>query len=166
MRFRIFVGAAALVGLVGVATLAARGASACGSGCCAADRACCSGGGCCDEGGCTSCDREAAVVPSASRQTTIVNFMDTLLVGRTLVTGPVLMVHDDAKMARGEPCTTIYRFDHNAGPKEALVSFHCKPRRAARAENTVLTTEYTSTGIKRLSEYQIAGDTEAHGVPW
>ena len=40
--------------------------------------------------------------------------------------GPYLIVHDDAKMERGEPCTTFYRFDPAKGPQEevAVVPLH------------------------------------------
>ena len=88
-----------------------------------------------------------------------------MLVARTLVSGMVLIVHDDVKMAQGEPCTTFYRFDPVEGTKEALVSFHCKPRRAEKVDATTFITEPADLGVKRLVEYQIAGDAEAHGVP-
>jgi len=59
----------------------------------------------------------------------------------------------------------IYRFDPVEGTKEELVSFHCRPRRAARDEATTFTTQPTELGVKRLVEYQVSGDTEAHGIP-
>ena len=79
--------------------------------------------------------------------------------------GPVLIVHDSEKMSRGEPCTTFYRFKPGAGQKEGLVSFHCRPRQAQTVDTTTFTTVATEPGCKRLVEYQIAGDAEAHGVP-
>jgi hypothetical protein len=144
MKIRTLVGAVALVVVVGAGTLTARGAASRPSNqCCEEHALCCKvGGGTC----CVTYDKQSAII----------NFMSTVLVNRTLVSGPVLVVHDDAKMARGEPCTTFYRFDPAEGPKEALVSFHCKP----------MTTVTTDLGVKRLVEYQIAGDSEAHGVPW
>ena len=45
------------------------------------------------------------------KQWTIVNFADPVLVKGRFVMGPVLIVHDSAKMAKGEPCTTFFRFD-------------------------------------------------------
>jgi hypothetical protein len=159
MRIRILVSAIAFVALAGATTLVARGAASC----CGGDKVCCvEHHSCCDDGACAI----AGDTEHAAKQSSVVTFDHPLLVGRTLVSGPVLIVHDDARMARGEPCTTIYRFDKGQGPKEALASFHCKPRRAAAVANTVLTTQYTPTGIKRLAEYQLAGDSEAHGVPW
>jgi hypothetical protein len=166
MRSRILVGAFVLIGFAGASTLMARGAS------CANDKACCAdmASGLCAkrEGGCcmdhTKSDAISAIV-GQSKQWTIVNFRDPVRVNKDFVSGPVLIVHDDQKMARGEPCTTFYRFDKKGGPKEALVSFHCKPRRTDAAETTTLKTVTIEPGLKQLVEYQIAGDSEAHGIP-
>jgi simple sugar transport system permease protein len=44
--------------------------------------------------------------------------------------GPVLFTHDMTKMARGEPCTTVYIFEPaTKGPAEEITSFHCIPNR-------------------------------------
>jgi len=101
----------------------------------------------------------------AAKQWSIVNFADPVWVANTLVMGPVLVVHDSNKMARGEACTTFYRFTPGKGPTDEIVSFHCRPRQATLAETTTFTTVSTEPGCKRLIEYQIGGDAEAHGVP-
>ena len=102
---------------------------------------------------------------AGSRQWTIVNFPEPVLVTNQFVMGPVLIVHDDEKMSRGLPCTTFYRFEPGKGPKEALVSFHCRPNVRAAAAETTFTYVAAPNGCKRLTEYQIAGDAEVHGVP-
>jgi hypothetical protein len=160
MKLRILVAASAFVGLLAATAMTARSAApfpmTCSGQehrvCCAELERCCAGAGetCC---------------PKSDKQWAIANFIEPVLVARSLVSGTVLVVHDDVKMAQGEPCTTLYRFDPVEGPKEALVSFHCKPRRAERIEATTFTTQPTELGMKRLIEYQISGDTEAHGVP-
>src|SRR5437762_7370421 len=61
------------------------------------------------------------------RQWTVVNFPDAVQVKDQILMGPVLIVHDDEKMSRGEACTTFYRFDPSKGPQEKLISFHCLP---------------------------------------
>jgi hypothetical protein len=99
------------------------------------------------------------------RQWTIVNFTDPVQVKDQIVMGPVLIVHDDEKMSHGEACTTFYRFEKGRGPKEALVSFHCKPVQRAVAEQTTFNLVGTANGCKRLTEYQIGGDSEAHAIP-
>jgi len=98
-------------------------------------------------------------------QWTLTNFQDPVLVKDTVVMGPVLIVHDSVKMARGEACTTFYRFKPGVGKQEELVSFHCQPRAASPIESTTFSTVSSDVGCKRLVEYQIAGDSEAHGVP-
>ena len=102
---------------------------------------------------------------SADKQWTIANFVDPVLIKGEFVMGSVLIVHDSAKMARGEACTSMYRFDPAVGPKELLLSFHCRPRQAGVIANTTFTTVAADPGCRRLIEYQIAGDSEAHGVP-
>jgi hypothetical protein len=107
----------------------------------------------------------ALVAHNATKHSSIVNFLDPVLVKGELVMGPVLIVHDDLKMAKGEACTTFYRFDVKTGPQEALVSFHCQPIERRVVAETTLTTNSQGSVCKRLVEYQIAGDSEAHGVP-
>jgi len=99
------------------------------------------------------------------RQWTVVNFVDPVQVKDQIVMGPVLIVHDDDKMSRGEACTTFYRFEPGKGPKEALISFHCTPTPRAAVAQTTLNIVDTAGGCKRLVEYQIGGDAEAHGIP-
>jgi hypothetical protein len=101
----------------------------------------------------------------SDKQWSVVNFPDPVQVKGLFVMGPVLIVHDDAKMARGEACTTFYRFEPGRGPREEIVSFHCTPRQAAPVDTTRFATVTTEPGCKRLVEYQIAGDSEVHGIP-
>jgi hypothetical protein len=103
---------------------------------------------------------------SNSRRWTIVNFVDPVSVQGNLVMGPVMIVHDDARMAIGEACTTFYRFDRARGPREQLASFHCNPVQLSVASETTLTVvDGPDLRCKRLVQYQIAGDAEAHAIP-
>jgi hypothetical protein len=104
---------------------------------------------------------------ASSRQWAAVFLTEPTLVGSTIVQGPVLFVHDEAKMARGEPCTSVQLFNPGDGPAEEIASFHCTPRaRAAVRTFTIRTRPNTDYGFGCvLTEYQFAGDTEAHGVP-
>jgi hypothetical protein len=103
---------------------------------------------------------------STPRTSAIVNFTDPVLVVDQLVMGPVLIVHDDDKMALGLACTTFYRFDPARGPQEELLSFHCTPVQRPATETTRLTlSERKEPGCKRLLEYQVAGESEAHAIP-
>ena len=102
-----------------------------------------------------------------SRQWATIYLFAPTLIGSTFVQGPVLFVHDDAKMARGEPCTTVQLFEPGLGPSEAIASFHCTPiRRSPVSIFTLRTRPNTQDGIGCvLTEYQFAGDSEGHGVP-
>jgi len=92
----------------------------------------------------------------------------TLVCGHYLM-GDYIVVHDDNQMAAGEACTTFYRLR----PGKAAVAevlFHCIPRQRAPVAQTTITTVptggvSTTTHAVELLEFQIAGDSEAHGVP-
>src|SRR4029434_6601539 len=75
----------------------------------------------------------------ADKQWSIVTFADRVRVASAVVMGPVLIVHDSNKMARGEACTTFYRFKPGKGPTDEIVSFPCPPRQATLAETTMVT---------------------------
>ncbi len=157
MRIRILTGAAVLLGLAALGTLTVRGAAR-------MDLCCLEGHACCD-GDHSCCKKDTNTNLTADKQWSVTTFKETVRVNGRYVAGPVLIVHDEKKMANGEPCTTFYRFDPVYGPKEELVSFHCIPRHAARVDATTLKTILTEPGVKTLVEYQIAGDDEAHGIP-
>jgi hypothetical protein len=89
------------------------------------------------------------------------------LIGSTIVQGPVMFVHDNQKMARGEPCTTIQLFDPARGAIEEIAVFHCIPApRKVVSTFTIRTQPNVEIGYGCvLTEYQFAGDAEGHGVP-
>ena len=101
------------------------------------------------------------------RQWAITQFDRPVLVNNQLLMGSYLIAHDEAKMARGEACTSFYRFDAAKGPQEEVVSFHCIPIKRTVADTLTLTRSapIDSVGIPRITEYQFAGDCEAHGIP-
>ena len=104
---------------------------------------------------------------SRGRQSAIYYLTEPTLIGSTIVEGPVLFTHDDAKMARGEPCTTVYLLESRKRAGEEIASFHCipTPRKVAR-KFTVTTRPNAALGFGCvLTEYQFAGDSEGHGVP-
>ena len=104
---------------------------------------------------------------ASARQWAIVYLQEPTLIGSTIVQGPVIFTHDEAKMARGEPCTTVQLFEPGQGPAEPIASFHCTPvRRAPVHAFTIRTRPNTQDGFGCvLTEYQFAGDSEGHGVP-
>ena len=103
----------------------------------------------------------------SGRQWAVVYLAEPTLVGSTIVQGPVLFTHDDVKMTRGEPCTTVHLFEPGKGPFEEIASFHCVrvPRSAVR-KFTLRTRPNSDLGFGCvLTEYQFAGESEGHAVP-
>ena len=95
----------------------------------------------------------------------VINVPDTTIVAGAFVSGPVVFVHDDAKMARGLPCTSVHRFVPGKGPGEEIVAFHCKPRWGEAPTRFTKAVTTTPEGQRVMTEYQFAGDSEAHGIP-
>ena len=103
---------------------------------------------------------------ASPKQWAIVNFAEPISVHGHFVMGTVLIVHDDARMEKGEPCTSIYSFDKTDGSRTLEVEFVCVPEQRAACDKTTLSVvRNQNTGINQLTQYQLAGDSEAHGVP-
>ena len=102
-----------------------------------------------------------------AKQWAAVTFINAVKVDQMALMGPYLIVHDADKMARGEPCTTFYKFDPKKGPQEAVVTFMCVPVHRKVVNRTTLTivSQLNPSDVQTLKEYQFAGDTEGHGVP-
>lgn len=95
----------------------------------------------------------------------IVNLTDATVIAGAFVSGPVVFVHDDAKMARGAPCTSVHEFDAQKGLGKEIVAFHCKPRWTKAPARFTQATATRPDGARVMTEYQFAGDKEAHGIP-
>ena len=108
----------------------------------------------------------SGVGAAPQRQWAIVNFEHPTKVSTEILMGPYLVVHDEARMARGEPCTSIYPVEALRGREEAAVSFHCIPRTRQVVERFTIATGWDDAlGMYTMTEYQFAGDAEGHGVP-
>jgi len=106
-----------------------------------------------------------AAVPR--NESAVVEFPQTVLLNGTFVKGTYLVIHDDARMAKGENCTYIYEYtDKQQG--RLVTSFHCIPvEREKVSEFTVLLAPLAQgpSGIRRVTAIQFAGSTEAHQLP-
>ena len=100
-----------------------------------------------------------------TKRSAVVRFLRPTIVAGTFVLGTVVIEHDDAKMAKGEPCTTVYRFKSDTEFGEPLVSFMCMPQDRPLATKFEATLYRSVTWPDRLVEYQIAGESEGHGIP-
>ena len=104
-----------------------------------------------------------------SQQSAIVSFEHPTWVGSQMLIGTYVIVHDENKMTRGEPCTALYRVGMRTRPLEEAVSFHCIPRER-KAVPSFTTTVISKPAFRidtfdTLTEFQFAGDREGHGVP-
>lgn len=112
----------------------------------------------------------ATVATSGDRapghQSAIVGFEHPTWVAGEMLIGTYVIVHDEDKMTRGEPCTALYRVGARTRPLEEVVSFHCIPReRKVVSRFTTTVSSDPVLGMDTLTEYQFAGDAEGHGVP-
>ena len=97
------------------------------------------------------------------RQTAEVWFKRPVMVGGSILLGRYVIEHDNERMARGEPCTHIYAYDNRTRP---VAAFHCVHLERDRADNNLVVVYTTSDGVtQRLTEFQFAGETAAHGYP-
>jgi hypothetical protein len=116
---------------------------------------------------CFSVLAAAAVTAAPTRRTALVRFLKPTIVAGAAVMGPVVFEHDDTRMARGEACTKVFFYDvkHN-GPGDLIVQFHCTPKDRAVVKHFEARLIKSPMGPDRLVEYQMPGETEAHGVPY
>jgi hypothetical protein len=109
---------------------------------------------------------DAAALPLV-RQSAVAYLTEPTLIGSAFIVGPVLITHDNEKMSRGGPCTSVYLFDPAVGkPTELIASFDCIPRRGRIAATLTISTQPSRWGYGCvLTAYQFAGDPEIHSVP-
>jgi len=117
---------------------------------------------------CTANDAAVAVAAlglaaKPATQTLAVTFRDPVRVGHVILMGRHVIEHDDARMARGEPCTYIYDANDQRQP---VVVFHCTHLERPEATSaTVVLRSASDFPIKELKEFQFTGETASHGVP-
>ncbi len=102
---------------------------------------------------------------AAKKERAVMNFDRPVeLMGVTLK-GEYLFVHDDQTMAHGQACTFVYKGLAEI-PKNLVVSFHCLPAVRDKVAHFTVRTLLTASGQYELREFQFAGSTEAHLVPF
>lgn len=101
-----------------------------------------------------------------SKELAVVEFAQTVKLQGVLLRGEYVIVHDEERMARGEPCTWIYRSDKGK-EGELIASFHCVHVERAKAKNFVVRfqTRNTPYDTPEILEFQFAGSTASHRVP-
>lgn len=112
----------------------------------------------------------AAAAPPGKEMTVATIPDKTKLLKATLL-GKYIFVHDEDKMAKGEPCLYVYEYSEDQKgqpeirPEKLVVSFHCQPIQRAKADQIVLTYGMVSPELFELREIQFPGSTEGHRVP-
>jgi hypothetical protein len=103
--------------------------------------------------------------PASKKQSATVVFNQPVkLQNVVLQKGEYLIVHDNAAMARGEDCTSVYRLKSSG--RELVATFHCTPVSRDMVKGfTVRTVRPTPDAIEEFREFQFAGSTESHLVP-
>jgi hypothetical protein len=96
------------------------------------------------------------------RQVAEVWFMRPTWIGKSIVQGRYVIEHDNDRMARGEPCTHVYAFDDRETP---VATFHCTHLERDRASKNTVVLISMPDGLQKLTEFQFAGESAAHGYP-
>ena len=106
------------------------------------------------------------ITAAPTMESAVVEFADTVKLGDILLRGEYLIVHDEERMARGEPCTYIYR-GKKIDRAKLVTAFHCihVQRERVAAFKATISHPATPYGIAELKEIQFAGSTDGHAVP-
>jgi hypothetical protein len=107
----------------------------------------------------------AAAKPA--KKSAVVALANPTSIAGAIAYGTVIFEHDDERMARGEPCTTVYEADATTKERgRVIVEFMCSPReRPVASKFEAICARASIGGSDLLVEYQFAGDREGHGVP-
>ncbi|HEU5238163.1 MAG TPA: hypothetical protein VFU37_13585 [Pyrinomonadaceae bacterium] len=105
----------------------------------------------------------ASKASPAGKRRAVMQFTEPVILMGVTLKGEYLFVHDDEAMARGETCTFVYK-GSAAIDSKLVASFHCIPAQRSKVSSfTVRLTEVS--GVHQVTEYQFAGETEAHTLP-
>jgi hypothetical protein len=108
----------------------------------------------------------SGMTENTQREEAVVEFTETVRLQGVLLRGQYLILHDDAKMAAGEPCLYVYTM--KAGKRDRLViALHCEPveRKQAKQFAVRLTPRNSAYTTREVREIQFAGFAKAHRIP-
>lgn len=99
-------------------------------------------------------------------QSAVVEFTENVKLRGVLLRGQYLFVHDEVRMAKGEPCTYIYR-GKQADEGNLVASFHCihVDREMISEFKATIIRRATPYNVPELTEIQFAGSKDGHRVP-
>lgn len=101
-------------------------------------------------------------------QKAVVEFTEPVKLLGAVLKGDYLFLHDEGKMALGEPCAWVYARGDTGKFDKLVVSFHCIP--VTRDDPTerfkvIIAATNPAIGPPEVLEYRFAGSTEGHQVP-
>jgi hypothetical protein len=100
----------------------------------------------------------------AKKERAVMSFERPLQLMDVTLKGEYLFVHDDAAMARGDACTSVYK-GNAENPAKLVATFHCIPAPRDKVATFTVRTLLTPSGQTELTEFQFAGSSETHLVP-
>jgi hypothetical protein len=100
-----------------------------------------------------------------SKEVVVVELTDKIKLQDKILQGSYIFEHDEARMAKGEPCMYIYT--NNKGKiGDKVTAFHCTPVERALVKHVVISVAMTSEpDVWKLKEIQFPGTTKGHLVP-
>ena len=114
-----------------------------------------------------------AVAQTPKKEMAVVDLPDRTKMMKEILQGKYIFVHDEERMAKGEPCFYIYKYAQDAAgkpevkPENLVLSFMCKHQERAKAPQIVLT--YTMVAgeadLFEIKDVQFAGSTAVHRLP-
>lgn len=98
-------------------------------------------------------------------QKAVVPFTEPVKLLNVILKGDYLFVHDEDKMAKGEPCTYIYAYEKGQQGK-LILSFHCEPvPREATNSFTLIVVPVAGSDLSEIVEFRFANSADGHKVP-
>jgi hypothetical protein len=105
----------------------------------------------------------SAKVEANDNERAVVEFRETVRLMNVFLRGNYLVIHDDSKMAQGEPCLYVYEYDNQ---DKVVVAFHCKPVVRGKVDQfKIVASRRGWFDVPEVLEIQFAGSEKAHQVP-
>lgn len=103
---------------------------------------------------------------TSRRESVVVEFNETVKLTGVLLRGQYLIVHDEERMARGEPCTWVYA-GKEIDESKVVASFHCIHVDREKTDTLKVSFKRSITPYEtpEIMEIQFAGSTDGHKVP-
>src|SRR5262249_16619630 len=104
-------------------------------------------------------------IAAPSRESAVVEFTRTVKLNGVLLRGVYTIVHDEEKMASGEPSNYVYR-GRKIDERKLVIAFHCihvERERVTAFKATI--PPHGMYEVPEITEIQFAGSTAGHKVP-